>query len=195
MFIWGSKTKIGEQEDVNKKCIHCSSGSMTLTMHHKVFTLYYLSIFPHSRSYILECNKCQAQYNPASYNLDDKTRCMKYSRWNFIGLWIIAAILLFAYVSGQSDEADITKYKQQPQIGDNVVFFDKAEKYPYGYFKIIDLNKDEFIVRFNKHVYTKGNKAQSAAKKIVQDNLDDVSYVLSKKELDQLDIKYWIHKK
>jgi hypothetical protein len=154
MIIWGTSTKVGQKAAINVKCSHCDANAMSLTMYHKVFTLFYFPMFAYNKAYSLICDKCNTHYNVEAYDIDVKALNMKYSRWNYIGLWVLATLMVCGQISSLEDKENIAKYKQQPRVEDLIVFKTKETSItPYGYFKIIEVTDDKIIVKFSKYSY------------------------------------------
>jgi hypothetical protein len=187
---------MGGQKVVNAQCSHCKADTLILGMYHRVFSIFGIPTIPYSKSYGLICGQCNTQYDINSYNIDlnDEHHRIKYSLWNFFGLGLIAALMIWAQFLSLEDKTKIEDYSKQPQIEDTIVFYNSKELYPYVYFKIVEIKKDKFIAKVSKYGYKKLYKAESAAENGKQEDFHEDAYVIPKADLKTLSIKKWIRK-
>lgn len=95
MLTWGTKVVGGDA--IALSCPNCNTQKSRLFFLYKYFGLFWMGI-AHSRKWIVQCNECNAEYEPDHAYVQATPRPVSWNyRWGW-AVWI--AIWIGAYATG-----------------------------------------------------------------------------------------------
>ncbi|RZL47700.1 MAG: zinc-ribbon domain-containing protein [Pedobacter sp.] len=189
MIIFGTRSKQLKGSDVRANCNHCASTqSVSLVFILKYFHIFWIPMFPLSKTGVSQCNHCkQVLYNnemPDSLKVVyQQEKAKAKTPWGYrFGLILIALFFVFvviAIVFGGPSKAFI----KTPQVND--VYQIKDGERNYALYKVVKVNGDSIITVKNTEVARKKNQL---GKLMVdaEDNYTMAENTFSKSELQKM---------
>lgn len=190
MIFYGSKaSRLKDGRINNVTCPSCENQtSMTYAIFGKYGHIYWIPLFPMEKETVIECNHCKKTYKTKELPEAIKQKMISEKQgvrtpfWNYSGLLIIAALIIFGMYNGAKQKENETLYLENPQAGD--VYSTKTEDYDhYSSMKVIKVTTDSVYVVYNDYEIDK----KSSINKIDKDENYTTEYDhFSKEEISTL---------
>ena len=186
MIIYGTRAAhLNSAQPKTAKCPSCGTqGSMVFSIFRRHVHIFWIPVFPIGKIGAAQCQHCgkalKAKEIPQE-SQSDYQRLKSESRgpiWQFAGLVIILALVLFIqYSSGKNKELR-EQYFESPQSGD--VYEYKIETGRYSTFKIMSVAEDSIIITHNDYEMDKSNSLYKIDK---ESNYSEDIYSVSRKDI------------
>jgi hypothetical protein len=150
MLIYGSKARLLAKEILVEKCTSCGTmNSVELSLFQKYAHVFWIPFFPIGKTGVSQCQHCKQVLKlkemPASMRVsfDNLKGQTKTPAWTFIGIALIAALIIVVIVSEKQKDARNAKLILSPQQGD---IFEVKNGSNYTLYKVDHIDKDTVFV-------------------------------------------------
>lgn len=189
MIIYGhNSSNLGNSKPNSLKCPNCeNSGTTTLHLFGKYATLFWIPMFPIGKKVVSECSNCKnalekkempTDFNLPIQNLKDQS---KTPLWNWIGLVLVAGIIVWGIFQSKKHDENVLTYLEQPAAKD--LYDVKLEDGDYTTFKVTNVENDSIYFRMNDYVISRSSKLYKIDK---DENYSDEILSMHKSRLKEL---------
>jgi hypothetical protein len=151
MLIYGSKATQLAKETQFEKCKNCgTSNSVDLYVIQKYAHVFWIPFFPMSKTGVSQCSHCKQGLRlnemPDSIrsSYDVLKRQSKAPAWTFIGVGLVAVLIVFGVISARQEDAENKKWVQDPKAGD--VYDIKNNYDSYTVYKVDEVKGDTVVL-------------------------------------------------
>ncbi|WP_035758829.1 zinc-ribbon domain-containing protein [Flavobacterium tegetincola] len=157
MIIFGTRGTYLKQQSKAFDCPNCGAvGSVHISFYAKYFHIFWIPIFPTSKTAISQCSNCKQALYPkempaklfAAYQ--ESSKSAKRPLTHFSGLFLIALFFTFVIISVVITKKNESSFAKNPLVGD--VYKVKLKNGMYTFFKIKDIQGD--TINFALYDYT-----------------------------------------
>lgn len=163
MIIYGWNSKLIKHAPLeNIECEHCQQKTSLLGIHSNYVHIFWIPVFPYSKSAIIVCTHCQHATGEKDMKPDFKARikaikgAVPVPKYQFSGLGIILALVVyFTFQSYRNDNVE-NEYLNAPLAGDVYVLRndEEATRYKYYLLKVQSLEEDSILISPNSFGYS-----------------------------------------
>jgi hypothetical protein len=157
MIIYGSKAvHLKSEQSVTATCPSCKTqGSVVISVYRKHAHIFWIPLFPIGKVGLSQCQHCKSVLKTkempdsikSEYNvLKEQT---KGPLWQFIGLGLIAFLIIWGSFANSNDKKQELEYISSPKAGD--IYEYKIEAGKYSTIKVVDASKDSVFVIYNDY--------------------------------------------
>lgn len=189
MIIFGrSAVLLKSKESVHTVCPSCETkGSLVYSIYSRHAHVFWIPLFPAGKTGGAICRHCQLEIESKEMpedlkrEYDDFNSEVRAPIWQFAGLAIIAAFIIYINVSRQQDAKIELQYINSPKVGD--IYQYKIENGRYSSFKIEKVFDESVEVALNDYE----TDQIGGLKEIDQEeNYLDLIYIFSIEELKEM---------
>lgn len=189
MIIYGTKaTHLSTSHSLTETCTNCyAAGEIHLNVFSRYAHIFWIPMFPAGKVVESTCANCKnvLAYKKMSESLKleaaNAKSAVKTPIWHFVGLVLIAGIVLWANYTNSQKKIANEAFISAPAIGD--VYEYKVEKGSYSTLKVFDVTNDSVFVSENEFVINKSTKLHTIDK---PENYSDMMFGLSKDEVKNM---------
>jgi len=161
MIIYGSRsTTLLTAVLPDEKCSNCQTqGSIVMGVYSKYAHIFWIPMFPIGKVGISQCQHCKQvlKVNEMPPELKKQYWSIKNQAkapiWQFIGLGIIAFIVIMTIISTNIDKKNEAQYLAAPQSGD--IYEYKTEDGNYSTWKLTKVTTDSLGISLNKYTISR----------------------------------------
>ena len=159
MFIFGSKSRVIRSTPVNTTCVHCNQTEHTLHVWQKYAHLFWMPMFPLSKSVEIACDHCKCVTEQADIPKDswplikEEKRAAQTSARTFAGWIPIALIAATHQYATFSAEKDSKIFRANPAAHDIAVV--KTEENEFQLIKLHTVSNDKIQLKIGRYAYRK----------------------------------------
>jgi hypothetical protein len=170
MIIYGWRTKTSKLKPLGVgNCKECGKGPIRSFTVFRYFHIYWVPLFPYSRTLWLNCEHCQATYEPNQAGTENfiPTNELQKERpplYMFAGLAVIACIAAIAAWANHQDHQKYQALLKQPQVGDLIVMKlpqSKDPSYQFGVAKVVSMDDKEVHLAPSTYLFSDASTARS----------------------------------
>ncbi len=186
MIFYGSKASTIKDGQINN--VTCPDCETQTSMHYAIFGkyahVYWIPLFPMGKTAVLECNHCKKTNYAKDLPEEIKRKFMREKEgvrapiWNFAGLGVIGAIILFGMYTNSQTKASEKEYINQPKIGDTYYMGSSVGNYSSAI--ITKIEKDSVYVLVNNYEVDRRSDVDEID---IDENYTDAYEVYAKKDL------------
>jgi hypothetical protein len=189
MIIYGRRSStIKAAELTNEKCPSCQTqGSLIMGIYSRYAHIFWIPMFPIGKTGISQCQHCKQVLKlnemPAElkYHYQTLKAQSNVPKWQFIGLIIIAFLVIMTIISTHVGKKNEAQYLATPQCGD--IYKYKSDNGNYSTWKLTKITKDSLAVALNNYEITKITGIYKIDK---PENYSDSSVWMSKTEVSKM---------
>jgi hypothetical protein len=156
MIIYGSKARMTAKELQVEKCTSCGTmNSVELNVFQKYAHVFWIPFVPIGKAGVSICHHCKQTLKvkemPESLRdrYDDLRKRSKTPVWTFLGIGLVATLIIVAIISGKQDDARNAKLILSPQKGD--IYKVKIESGSYTLYKITEVIDDTVYIQTSQY--------------------------------------------
>jgi hypothetical protein len=189
MIIYGHKaTKTGHQSLFGTKCSSCGTkDEMEMYTFSRYFHLFWIPVFPYRKEAVTQCNHCKQVLNKKQFPADLLSQYeemkinIKTPYWQFIGLGLLAVLIISITFSIKEDNKRDIAYLNAPKAGD--IYEIKLNSSSYTLYKVQDVTPDSVYVMFNKFEVNKQSGLNKAEMNGASSFTEEESMAIARKTL------------
>lgn len=165
MIFYGWKpVVIGTQLVKNYKCSSCDEVDTTyLSIYSTHFHIFWIPVFPFNKKSISVCGNCDFEYSKKDMpnNISSAQEMMsmntKIPKWQFSGLAIIGAVILWSMYGSSEDKKENFALVHSPEVGDVYEYKEEEEEHKYSIMRIYEISEDSLWFQLNNYEVDKRN--------------------------------------
>ena len=193
MIIYGSKaSNLKNGEIRNVTCPNCETEtSMKYSNYRKYGHVYWIPLFPMSKTTLTECNHCKRTFEFFELPQPIQNKILKQNEmhpvktplWMFSGLFIVAGLVSFGVYNSSETDKNEAAYIKNPKVGD--VYYFKCDTVPtyYSAVRIDRVTKDSLSGTMNDY---QTNLTSGMDEMDVPKNYTTEKFGASRKDLEHL---------
>ena len=190
MIIFGKRTAFigSKKSSLSTTCNHCqTAGKITYSIFRSHAHVFWIPMFPIGRKAISECQHCKQtlSFKEMSAAMKKESSVARKEAkgpiWQFSGLFIFPALIVFAFFIGKRESVKEAEYLSNPLVGDVYNYYTDSSQ--YSTMRIVHLNKDSIYVQLNNYEIGRSSKTYTIDK---EKNYSKKAYGYSKKEIKEM---------
>ncbi len=190
MIIFGTRTAfIGSKKSTtNVSCNHCgTTGQIVYSIFRSHFHVFWIPVFPTGKKAVSECQHCKRTLSYKEMSAEMKKECnsikndIKGPIWQFSGLFIFAALIVFAGFASKNDKKNEAEYLKSPAVGDIYEYFTDTKQ--YSTMKVSKVTTDSVFVQLNDYEISRSSKLYKIEK---DENYSEYTYGYSIDEIKSM---------